>query len=647
MRVRASLEAEDESTPRDAAPELSNVWLPWLVERFASFLHPNEVICTLRCVNRATGEQFRGRPEFAAVRLSQPTPPHAFASRWAGSGAMRDMNLEQRMQLLRQTAASGVVANLELALEAVGFIPNDGHLVTLLEAAAAAGHVDAVRHLVGFGRRLGPRFDRSITFALGAAVKAGHTAVCEALICSIGAHRLLTMWHVGAALRAGRPELADWLLQLRPEGSIGFGSGLAPLVERGCPFLLFIAAESCDLATLMSIRQRCSIFHLPHSDDSNILSSAARSRTADWQAKVEWVESQLPPGFIRYPDTCTAAAARPDAELRLAWLLARGYPADGKAVDAALRAGNMAALELLVARGLRPSPIAAADAAGLGQLEALKKLHERRCPLDAGDVAQAAARSGQLPVLAWAVEELAASLHDTRLHEAVLRRCDLEVLQWLRQRGCPLDAAKVAALATAAAQNGQLPVLAWAVEELGAPVQSAALMDAAAASGRVELMAWLRERGCPWSADTFNITAGMGCELALEWLVERGCPMPDDGGPFMMAAEHNDLATLRCLARLGCPWGPASGAGAVFESCLHPFCMLLPVLRYLVELGCPVTAEDCLRLAPQANEEVREWLMALTEVEVARRQQQQPIPEEQWKRQEVVEFLAIGQQERR
>ncbi|KXZ43750.1 hypothetical protein GPECTOR_81g200 [Gonium pectorale] len=617
-----------------AAPPLPNIWLPELVERFASFLHHNDVMCTLRVVDKATAEQFRGRPEFPClVRLSQPVPPHMFARRCADPGAMRDLSLGQRTQLLRLTAASGVVANLEVAMEAVGFVPDANQLSEVLKAAAAAGHVDAVRHLVWAGRQLGTGYASGTGHALGAAVKAGHMAVCEALVSSCAGQRLWGVEHVAAALQAGRPELADWLLQRWPEGPIGPGDSLAPL-NYGSSKLLEAAAEGCNLATLRSLHLRYHGVHLPQSDPSGVLSSAAGSPTADWQAKVRWAESQLPPGVSTGPDACAAAVACPDAELRLAWLLRHGYSANEKAAYAALCAGNAAALELLLARGLRPGRRAIEQATCLGRLEALKKLHEHGCPLVADDVSSAAAEHGHLPVLVWAVEELGALLQDRQLAEAAAKKCDMEALQWLWQRGCPLNAYKVA---LAAAEGGNLPVLVWAVEELGAQPTSKAFMEMAASSGCVKLMAWLREHGCPWDENLFRRTASAGCEAALEWLVERGCPMPTDGGPYVAAARNNDLATLSCLARLGCPWGPASGAGAVFETCIHSW-RPLPVLRCLFELGCPVTAEDCFRLAPQASAEVHRWLVALARAETARwrewqQQQERLVPEEQRKRQ--------------
>ncbi|KXZ48815.1 hypothetical protein GPECTOR_25g400 [Gonium pectorale] len=159
-----------------------------------------------------------------------------------------------------------------------------------------------------------------------------------------------------------------------------------------------------------------------------------------------------------------------------------------------------------------------------GSLEALLKLREYGCPLDAAEVAEGAVKGEQLPVLVWAVEALGASVQDRKLAKAAEYRYDLEVLTWLRQRGCPLNGRRVAL--SAARRGHQLAALAWAAEGLGASLQSAELMDAAAASGRVEVMAWLRERGCPWGKGMFAGAARAGCKAALEWLEERGCPLP-------------------------------------------------------------------------------------------------------------------------
>ncbi|KXZ48841.1 hypothetical protein GPECTOR_25g426 [Gonium pectorale] len=609
------------AAPPDVVRAAPNIWLPGLVERFASCLGPNFVACTLRQVNKATAEQFRGRPEYpSTVRLSQPVPQHAFAARWAPRGAMRDLTLTQRQRLLRLTAASGVVANLEVALGAVGVIPDSQLEEEILGAAAAGGLAAAVRCILGFGYGDTHVIGKTLCTAAGA----GHQAVCEVLLADDRAPGV-TADDVAAALRGGHSGLADWLLQQRWEGPISPADSLEPLGEEGCSELLRAATEGCDLPTLQSIHQRCS--EVVNGDDG-MVRIAASSRTTDWRAKVEWWELQLPPDWLYDdPGVCTAAARCPYAETRLAWLLGRGYSVERAATDAALGAGNAAALELLLRRGLLPEPRSVTEAARGGRLEALMKLAEYGCPVDAAEVALAALRQGPLSVLAWAVEELGASVQALATAATawnVRNLDDPEVLRWLWRRGCPLNGSRVALLA---ARCGQLDALEWAAQELGASMRSDELMDAAGASGSIEVMAWLRERGCPWGPDTFAGAAGSGCEAALEWLAERGCPMVKSnprrtayrvGGrvyngramplmPDFEAASNNDLAALRCLARLGCPWGDLPGITTVFNSCLAHPCRPMPVLRLLVELGCPAVYYG---RAP-IPADVRKWLEAV------------------------------------
>ncbi|KXZ43922.1 hypothetical protein GPECTOR_77g2 [Gonium pectorale] len=590
---------------------LPYIWLPGLVERYASFLSPKTIICVLRLVDKATAEQFRGRPELAAVILAQPAPPVAFAARLAAPGAVRGLTLAQRKHLLRLTATHGVVANMEAALVAAGLVPDSQLHSDLNRNACTGGHSSLAWRLLK--SRLS---DETSAFrgSLEDAAAAGLQDVWKTVLSNHPSQPMHIMaYATSAALRGGHLELAELLLQRAlANGPLGDGCWAR---------LLRAAASGCDLPTLTSLHQRCDDVPLNevHIDEitAGALSSAACSATPDWQAKVEWAESRLPPGFVKRPGVCTVAAACPDAEVRLAWLLGRGYPADEAAVDAVLHAGNAAALELLLARGLRPEkPAAVTAAASNGWLEALKKLRQHDVPIPAADVMRAAAVGGRLPVLEWAVQELGASLQDLWLIHYAAEQCDREMLDWLRQHGCPLAARQVA---RGAAQRGDMPTLQWAVEELRASPQDFGLMNAAARSGRLEVLAWLWERGCPWGATTLKNAVDTGCEAALEWLVERGCPMPSDGGPYTAAARNGDLAMLRCLARLSCSWGPASGPGAVFTSAMSMTSKgsePLPVLRLLVDLGCPVDWEAITLYLP-SNKAAAAWLKA----EAARRRQ--------------------------
>ncbi|KXZ51399.1 hypothetical protein GPECTOR_12g361 [Gonium pectorale] len=77
---------------------------------FARGFEPNEIVCTLCLVDKATAEQFLCREGFTIVRLSQPVPAHAFAKRWGSPGGMRV--LSRISPIATHALAAGNVAAL-------------------------------------------------------------------------------------------------------------------------------------------------------------------------------------------------------------------------------------------------------------------------------------------------------------------------------------------------------------------------------------------------------------------------------------------------------------------------------------------------------------------------------------------------------
>ncbi|GLC40406.1 hypothetical protein PLESTB_000324000 [Pleodorina starrii] len=495
-------------------PDGSRIWLPGIVACIAHHLPANEVASTLRLIDKTTSQQFSTHK---TLRLSLPSPIHVFRERWGRPGAFRALSHIQRLQLLCLTAASGSVANLEVALASAGY----GLRCKLLEAAAAAGQLDMCKVLHARGCLWGG--------SLSAAAKAGHRHVCEWLLAS----GCPFPWHVVcSAARGGQEDLMQWLLtelQGRPNDD----------VYDHCWSLLRAAAECLSLAALQRLWEQLmegrhgselqqQLEQLDEEDQGDILAAAARSTTPDWQAKVEWLEGL---GYPRKARACKSAlwAGNGDAAVaRLQWLRGRGYPLEAQVADAAVRVGSLAALRFLVEQaGVRPTgdEFHVTDAAAQGHLAVLQYLHASGLPVDARSVAEEAARAGHLPLVAWAVESLGVA---------------------------PADGA-------------------------------ASLLDCAAASGNLELMVWLHDRGWALGPRAIPNGAESGCEEALEWLVEWGCPFPLDGGAYRMAARNGDLAMLRCLHRLGCPWGPP---GKLLADCILN---VVPgaVLQCLLDLGCP------------------------------------------------------------
>ncbi|PNG99695.1 hypothetical protein TSOC_014521 [Tetrabaena socialis] len=258
---------QDGAASIESAADPSRIWLPELVQRYARSLSCNKVACALRLVNKATAAQFRG-PQDRTVRLSQPVPHHAFVQRWGGVGALRSLTLFQRRQLSCLTARSGSIANLEvLRVRDDAACESDDEV---LLAAARAGQLEVCRWL----RQKGCPWD---CWALDAAAEGGQhrqQAVCEWLLASG------CPWSeeaAGEAAKAGHVGLMDWLL----------GTGH----DHGVYTLASGVAEGCGLPTL---RRLHSTHFTQQLDDfrGTVLAYAPGSATADWRAKVEWLEGQ-------------------------------------------------------------------------------------------------------------------------------------------------------------------------------------------------------------------------------------------------------------------------------------------------------------------------------------------------------------------
>ncbi|GLC51811.1 hypothetical protein PLESTB_000551000 [Pleodorina starrii] len=497
-----------------STPDGSRIWLPGIVACIARHLPANEVASTLRLLDKATSEQFA---HHKTLRLSLPSPIHVFRERWGRPGAFRALSHKQRLQLLCLTAASGSVANLEVALVSTGY----GLRCELLEAAAAAGQLNMCKVLRARGCLWGD--------SLSAAAKAGYRHVCEWMLasgCPVNGDVVCN------AARGGREDLMQWLLT-ELQGRLNDGEFL------DCWSLLRAAAEYLSLAALQRLWQQLTagrhgselqqdLEQLDEEHRGAILAAAAGSTTPDWQAKVEWLEGL---GYPRTSRACKLAVRDGDGDAvvaRLQWLRGRGYPLEAAVADTAVCVGSVVALRFLVEQeGVRPT----------GNLLVVTE----------------AAAHGHLAVLQY-------------LHASVLR----------------VDACSVA---EEAAEKGHLPIVSWAVEVLGvAPsFQAATLLERAAESGNLELMTWLHVRGWALGPEAIPNGAASGCEEALEWLVERGSPLPLDGDAYLPAARNGDLAMLRCLHRLGCPWGPP---GELLKNCIDSgFSVAVP--QCLLDLGCP------------------------------------------------------------
>ncbi|GLC46345.1 hypothetical protein PLESTM_001860700 [Pleodorina starrii] len=608
----------------DLPPE---VWI-----NIAIFLPPNEVACTLRLVHKAVAEQLRDR---RAVRLSEPSPPHAFAWRWGSSQAWHDMPYKQRRRLLELTAGSGSLANLETALPASGCFlaawlftcaAGGGHMrmcrwledqgcpcneLEAAEAAARGGHLAVVRWLLARIRQQqqdeqDPDRHRVVgCAAFAAAAGAGHRALCEALLADDGV--TVDEQALLDAARGGHVGLTEWLLQLLLLPRLPPNDGRGSWSQAARWWLLPAAVHGFELRALQGLHTTLQQHSATRggdpdpaplrigdlADDPFLLLAALNSPTHDWRDKVRWLHQEQGVRLAHF-------------NVDLADLLRRGITTRcGDVVERVqvllqLTQGDGQAMVMAVV-------MAVGAAIRAGDLQLLRSLrHQVPGELRDFKAAELAAEEGHLELL----RQMAAWGWHVAGREAVLaavRGGHLAVLQWL--------------VGPEAGRGGRTALFSFAQE----------LMDEAAVGGHVEVLEWMRAQGWSFRGErTLAAAASCGNVALLERLAGWGCPREDrpalgalraaTGEAYALASHNGDLATLRCLRRLGCPWGPTrfgaftQAVWSVSDPAGLLGCSPLAALRWLLEEGCPVDWEEARSRAAQRRDPeaaaVRAWIDA-------------------------------------
>ncbi|GLC43939.1 hypothetical protein PLESTB_000212000 [Pleodorina starrii] len=550
------------------ATSLLDTLLPELVVHIASFLSPNEVACSFRLVNKFTSKSCQG---WKLVRLAQSVPHHAFVKRWGDERYTRGLTFEQRQELLCLTARSGVIANLEFAVAVVGCpltsevyyaAARGGHRDACIwledrgcprdekvavQVAARAGHAEIVRWKL-------PQFPSFSGHVLHAAACGGHRALCEEMVAA-GAGPAFIKSAAFQAAEGGHVELTDWLLGLLKERNLG------PGFDRESDLVLLHAARGFELPALQRLyhsRLGSSAAQEAFEEYGPKMAVAAlASATPDWRAKLEWLEAE--------------AGCRLDKEA----LKPFGTVFEKSALESFWTVFENSALP---------------DA--LGRVTLLRErgmLHVGRC-------LHGAVSHTNLPLIRYLKSEgllAAASLSDYIMQTAIMKG-DLAVLAELMAAGGPIGPRAV----LMAARWGHLHVLRWMAGPESSPAATEALREAlgdpeltrcAAGSGSLELMEWLWERGCRQLVEkAFTAAVKAGNTGLLLWMVarrRRHMSRVTQSEAYLVAGRRCDMATLRCLRRLGWPWARDNFNRAVKDG--HQSCCL-EVLRWLEAEGCPV-----------------------------------------------------------
>ena len=135
----------------------------------------------------------------------------------------------------------------------------------------------------------------------------------------------------------------------------------------------------------------------------------------------------------------------------------------------------------------------------------------------------------------------------------------LEVLKWLRAKGCPWGEVT----SRRAAFNGQLEVLQWMRGQDPPCPWTSDVCYFAAFGGHLEILRWARSQGCPWNEEVPYAAAMNGHLEVLRWARSQGCPW--DGRATRAAALWGHLKVLKWLIKEGCPYSKRKCREAVVK----------------------------------------------------------------------------------
>jgi hypothetical protein len=155
------------------------------------------------------------------------------------------------------------------------------------------------------------------------------------------------------------------------------------------------------------------------------------------------------------------------------------------------------------------------------QQDVLKRLGPRGLASLAGAGRGCAAAAAATAIMQWAkVAKRAPQLFGNYLPPLCLNEAcahaaldgNREVLEWLHNTGCPLDALTASAAAT---------------------------------GGHLEVLQWLRKHGCPWDESTCSLAARFGHLRVLQWAREHHCPWHSTTGAY--ATMYGQLEVLQWI----------------------------------------------------------------------------------------------------
>jgi hypothetical protein len=242
---------------------------------------------------------------------------------------------------------------------------------------------------------------------------------------------------------------------------------------------------------------------------------------------------------------CELAARSGNVEM-LQWLKGQGFEFNYFTFIAAASAGQLQVCEYLHTEGCEWNDFVTSGAATEGHTSVLTWLVEHGCPYDEQSICNAAACSGNLQTLVAAKQHgsiLTAHTMGAAARYGTLAMCqylhaeqcpydadcckttaesdNVDILRWLLQQGCPMNADKVC---TAAAAGGHIDVMSFLQSALPSLTTDmwTEMLNAAGGNSKLAAAQWLRQRGAEWPAVLQYRSKAWQSEV-LAWARAEGC----------------------------------------------------------------------------------------------------------------------------
>ena len=199
-------------------------------------------------------------------------------------------------------------------------------------------------------------------------------------------------------------------------------------------------------------------------------------------------------------------------------------------------------------------------AAATGKLDILKWAIEEGCPWDVNVCSLAAAGNNHICILKWILLESGNDVNCVPLPSLFVAAAEgghLKTLQWLYLNYINEFRLDDGTVCKAAVESGSLDVLQWAHHK-GFSLDHEAF-EAAVTGGSLEILDWLWHNGCQaqdpinpeFEADLFFWPSHDGRIDVLEWLFSKG--FQPDFSAWICPAKIGNFAVLECLLEHNCP----------------------------------------------------------------------------------------------